>query len=60
MTVADLLGMPANEIALLLYRRNAPKMFALMRAMEELAATGSAVKPVSGWAVARQAAELRA
>jgi hypothetical protein len=48
MSVSELLRMPADEIALLLYRRSAPKMFALLRAMEELAATGSAVKPRSG------------
>jgi hypothetical protein len=54
MSVSELLKMPADDIALLLYRRSAPKMFALMRAMEELAATGSVVKPISGWAAARE------
>lgn len=57
MTVRELLHMPAAEIALLLYRRSPPKMFALMRAKEELAATGSVIKPVSGWATARAVAE---
>jgi hypothetical protein len=59
MSVSELLKMPADDIALLLYRRSPPKMFALMRAMEELAATGSVVKPVSGWATARAAAAAR-
>jgi hypothetical protein len=54
MSVSELLKMPADDIALLLYRRSAPKMFAILRAMEELAATGSVVKPVSGWAAARE------
>jgi hypothetical protein len=53
MSVSELLKMPADDIALLLYRRSAPKMFALMRAMEELADTGSAVKPRSGWSIDR-------
>jgi hypothetical protein len=38
MTVRELLKMPAAEIALLMYRRAPAKMFAAMRAMEELAA----------------------
>jgi hypothetical protein len=54
MSVRELMHMPAAEIALLLYRRSAPKMFAVMRAMEELAASGSAVKPASGWATTRE------
>jgi hypothetical protein len=48
--------MPAAEIALLLYRRSPPKMFALLRAIEELADTGSMVKPQSGWSAARERA----
>jgi hypothetical protein len=52
MSLSEVMRMPADDIALLLYRRSAPKMFALMRAMEELA--GSVARPVSGWAAARE------
>jgi hypothetical protein len=60
MSVSELLRMPADDIALMLYRRSPSEMFAMMRAMEELAATGSAVKPVSGWAAARQRPSIEA
>jgi hypothetical protein len=60
LSVSMMLKMPASEIALLLYRRCPSKMFAMMRAMEELAATGSAAKPVSGWAAARQRPSIEA
>jgi hypothetical protein len=53
MSVSELLKMPSDEIALLLYRRVPAKMF-VMRSMEALAATGSAVKPKSGWAKERE------
>jgi hypothetical protein len=56
MSVSELLKMPSDEIALLIYRRVPAKMFAVMRSMEELAATGSAVKPKSGWAANRERA----
>jgi hypothetical protein len=48
-----LLRKPADDIALLLYRRSPAKMFALMRSVEELAATGWAVS------AARTAVERR-
>jgi hypothetical protein len=54
LSVSALLKMPADDIALLLYRRVPAKMFAVMRSMEALAATGSAVKPKSGWAKERE------
>jgi hypothetical protein len=54
MSVSELMRMPASEIALMLFRRQPSKMFAVMRAMEELADTGSVVKPKSGWAAGRE------
>jgi hypothetical protein len=54
MSVSELTKMSADEIALLIYRRSPSKMWALMRSMEELAATGSAVKPRSGWVKDRE------
>jgi hypothetical protein len=56
MTVSELLKMPSDDIALLIYRRVPAKMFAVMRSMEALAASGSAVKPKSGYAIARERA----
>jgi hypothetical protein len=56
MSVSELLRMPADDIALMLYRRSPGKMFALMREMQELAATGSVVKPRSGWVKDRERA----
>jgi hypothetical protein len=57
LSVSELMRMKSDDIALMLYRRSPTKMFAVMRSMEELAATGSAVKPVSGWAIGRKAQE---
>jgi hypothetical protein len=56
MSVSELMHKPADEIALLMFRRSAPKFFAVMRSMEELAASGTAVKAPSGWATTRERA----
>jgi hypothetical protein len=56
MTLNEVLRMPASDAALMLYRRHPTKAFALLRALQELADAGSAVKPPSGWALQRAAA----
>jgi hypothetical protein len=55
----DVMRLPSEEIALLLYRRAPVKMFAIYRAMTELVANGSAVKPPSGWPMTKQKMSTR-
>jgi hypothetical protein len=56
MTLNEFLRQPASDAALLLHRRCAPKFFALLREMTELANAGAVTKPVSGWAADRKRA----
>jgi hypothetical protein len=60
MSVREWLHMPAADAALMIHRRNPAKFFAIMRAMQEIAGTGSAVKPRSGWAADRAASSASA
>jgi hypothetical protein len=56
MSVSALLKMPADEIALMLHRRCPAKFYAIMHASQELAESGAATRPTSGWVKDRERA----
>jgi hypothetical protein len=59
MTVSQLMKLPAQESAQLLYDRCPSKAWALRRALDELLDAGSAPRPTPGWVADRRAKAAR-